>query len=1196
MDERNGVILSYYLDTGVYQENQNNREKFPYLSWSPYDRIEIKPVDSFSQFFQAQFQTRWTGVAQQMHLIYDYPEICLWKYHNQDSSDTHCLIKTDRKKVFGLCCVITVRFVKTVKNSEGFRGILYQNLREVLKKIYGEQVTEIIEWAAFYSLGAEDMVFIVLADAIDIFQIFIDILCKIEIEGEREYTLVSSLSSFVNVNDSKWNGNPKADLNIRLTLKNSTKGCIERTLSKLKEKGIPEENIHRILLGKCIFDVKIPASDKIMEYYKGKQGIFNGSSRFYRDNISSSRSYWIVNTQNNIDSFCIKSNIEISSDNIADGLKLIRKNEKPSDYFKEYPLAQFVLKEYERMIVSENSASWRNILVKQYAVVRHYIFDYIEHNQVEKIFLLLKQVQNVLLHIRQSTIPVAEVPYHNYTYAGSYHDILKMYYGIISSLLTIGYQMGHDDKTLQYEIIYCVDFESTSKLHSDMYVLSDISYNKRFVVFHLPFEAFTDIETTVRLLIHEVFHYIAPFSRAKRNRRLLEIWSVSVFKGMLKVLYDDYQIPDEVIVRIMRHISEHFAEVDKKIYEVIKNIKELELLDDFILNDFIRDNSKIFQMLYLMAQKVFTCYWNKMFQIPEEDFSLIYRGMTGKDLEKPENDDLELQKLLEPIYKEFKGKMFNNDKFLNSLSADIKVFALASKEAFCDLNMIKLFDMNVGDYLHTFYKLLFGKYKNLENSLFKIEEGEIEIDWLERRLGLIIDTFYGTEDSYAKFSKEIRESVKLSMDETYKQFIEYCIKCYALYSKNDGLIQKKYLQLLDRTINYWERVNLASFDEIQDIRKILKAGNTIKGNLDVITLFIDKEVMKNSPVRKNPVIGDDSYNKSMSVAVKGFSRGFVTSLGEYIDEACKISNYMKQDSKDIYQECWFRGVCNSEYSLLPSLQRSFDNEAEKKIRMSPYAYQTKILKDAYFLTISTPSLWTEQLHGIAEHTCCLQHYGMLTNLLDFSLDMLVALHFALNPDAPKDKDAMEMKKYVPKVVIFNPVKYSKAILSLREGHVIDERGYAQFSPVMSDWNCSETKEYFVDDMSADFCVKSTEEFFDGYYVPSDRINKYPKPVIIWQSNSRVQAQNGIFMAYNLHAKRNIGNEPFSYLDLRNIQNSFLGLISDVSRLPSEKFLEEIYISPYAIEQIRKELFTMRIRMPKMYPELSKIFDDYRYSR
>lgn len=289
MDELKGIILSYYLDKGVYQENQNDREEYPYLSWSPYDRIEIKQIDCFSQFFQAQFQTRWTGVAQQMHLIYDFPEICLWKYHNEDSH-TQCLIKADGKDTFGLCCVIAVRFTKNVKNNADFRSVIYQNLGRILEKKYGEKVLDVVDWTAFYSLGAEDIVFIVLADTINIFHIFIDILCKIKIEGDADCALISSLSSFVNVNDSEWRGNPKADLIVRLTLKSSAKECLDQVLDGLKENDITEENIQRILLGKCILDVRIPASDKIMDYYRENQGIFNGSSDYYRKNISSSRS------------------------------------------------------------------------------------------------------------------------------------------------------------------------------------------------------------------------------------------------------------------------------------------------------------------------------------------------------------------------------------------------------------------------------------------------------------------------------------------------------------------------------------------------------------------------------------------------------------------------------------------------------------------------------------------------------------------------------------------------------------------------------------------------------------------------------------------------------------------------------------------------------------------------------------------
>lgn len=70
MDELKGVILSYYLDKGVYQENQNNREEYPYLSWSPYDRIEIKQIDCFSQFFSSTVSNKveWSGTTDAPYL------------------------------------------------------------------------------------------------------------------------------------------------------------------------------------------------------------------------------------------------------------------------------------------------------------------------------------------------------------------------------------------------------------------------------------------------------------------------------------------------------------------------------------------------------------------------------------------------------------------------------------------------------------------------------------------------------------------------------------------------------------------------------------------------------------------------------------------------------------------------------------------------------------------------------------------------------------------------------------------------------------------------------------------------------------------------------------------------------------------------------------------------------------------------
>ena len=67
MIETVGIILSFYLD-GKFNE-EVRQENFPYLSWSPYDRLELTRIEKFDDFFKSQFEDIWDGVAQHMHLI-----------------------------------------------------------------------------------------------------------------------------------------------------------------------------------------------------------------------------------------------------------------------------------------------------------------------------------------------------------------------------------------------------------------------------------------------------------------------------------------------------------------------------------------------------------------------------------------------------------------------------------------------------------------------------------------------------------------------------------------------------------------------------------------------------------------------------------------------------------------------------------------------------------------------------------------------------------------------------------------------------------------------------------------------------------------------------------------------------------------------------------------------------------------------
>ena len=135
-------------------------------------------------------------------------------------------------------------------------------------------------------------------------------------------------------------------------------------------------------------------------------------------------------------------------------------------------------------------------------------------------------------------------------------------------------------------------------------------------------------------------------------------------------------------------------------------------------------------------------------------------------------------------------------------------------------------------------------------------------------------------------------------------------------------------------------------------------------------------------------------------------------------------------------------------------------------------------------------------------------------------------------------------------------------------------------------------DYFVDEMGTEKLSEMNREFFREPYKPDARINKYPVPVIIRQSNSRILAQNGIFLAYSLSAETDKKTRDFSYLDLRNIQNEYLALFDDDEESENEKFLEEIAIEPASVRNLQEELKILGLNKGKMYPELSKIFEQY----
>ena len=236
------------------------------------------------------------------------------------------------------------------------------------------------------------------------------------------------------------------------------------------------------------------------------------------------------------------------------------------------------MREYERLINSHRCLWWKPILKNQYEVYSEFIKEYTDDGNEAALCTLNNKVQTVLLHINQATTPIYEVPYHNYYYSGSYNDILRMYYGIIASIFNIAYKLPRNEETYQYEISYCVDFEATTKVHSSMYTLKNDK--RRFVIFHLPYDAFMKFDKTVKLLLHEVFHYVAPFSRSSRNYIFVRVWIILVFEQYIDYLKNK-GLTEENSKNIVEYFYKHYGYLCKNVEDKLGDLLSKKISNDF---------------------------------------------------------------------------------------------------------------------------------------------------------------------------------------------------------------------------------------------------------------------------------------------------------------------------------------------------------------------------------------------------------------------------------------------------------------------------------------------------------------------------------------------------------------------------------------------------------------------------------------
>jgi len=314
---------------------------------------------------------------------------------------------------------------------------------------------------------------------------------------------------------------------------------------------------------------------------------------------------------------------------------------------------------------------------------------------------------------------------------------------------------------------------------------------------------------------------------------------------------------------------------------------------------------------------------------------------------------------------------------------------------------------------------------------------------------------------------------------------------------------------------------------------------------------------------------------------------------------------------------WYRGHKNKDYVLLPTLIREHYRryKKDKDSSFSLAEYQRSLMESfvsrgatAIELIEPTVKINNSEIELLAQ----MQHYGVATNLLDWTEDLFTALYFACE-DCFIGSD---MPKQAATIYAFDPYLYN----GIRAAIIKERYKDLHFSTESERRNVESTRPMgniipnfsllhnTLDNRYQDF-IRGEQYSSTNYSTPDNTrggasiqppATFLPLAIQVSRTSQRIQRQAGSFVAFNLSDTPHPGEDRymgFQHAELEKIQEYYLNEFTGEVRIQNmhlkEKtpFLYRIDLEKESLGEFKELILAIGVRTYKLYPELENIGRD-----